>query len=100
MAWKDVPDEEEQVCLCGPQINREEEIPADFDKVSMAGGRFVVLESLQERDAESLADTYRMLYRCAFYGWIRENWMKVDMQRLTFVRYENGKLQFYIPVFE
>lgn len=98
--WKDVPDTETQVCLYGSEVHIKEPVPDDVDKVLVTGGRFVVLQSIQENDEVHLVDTYRMLYRCAFFGWVKENWLKVDMRRLTFVRYEKGKLQFYIPVFE
>ena len=51
-------------------------------------------------DRNMMADTYRMLMRCSFYGWIKDNRFRVDFSRLTFVRFMNNKYYFYIPINE
>lgn len=98
IVWKSDFGKGENTCICGTESNIEDIVYPGEEKILIRGGAYIIMESLQENDDENLVDTYRMLYRCAFYGWIRENWMKVDLQRLTFTRYEGKKFKFYVPV--
>lgn len=96
--WKKPPEATEPVCLCGFEhkmspYRHQEQVVAE-------GGLYAVLTDIYDNDEESLVDVYRTLYRCAYMGWIGENWSRIDLQRLTFVRYENRKLYFYIPVYD
>ena len=66
--------------------------------VHVNGGKYAVLESRAECDKDNLKDRYQILYRLAFAGWLWENWVRIDFDRLSFVEYEKGKLYFYVPV--
>lgn len=77
-----------------------EDLPERYRKIHVKGGRYAVFESMNVSDADVLADTYRMLARLSFYGWIKENRYRVDFSRLTYVKYYSNKLHFYIPTHE
>lgn len=62
------------------------------------GGKYARFETLVESDEESLADSFSMLEQCAFHGWIKENRIRYDESRITFVIYKSGKLFFYVPI--
>ena len=98
VVWQTVDETGEQGCYIGPEIASDELVPHGFRRIAIKGGSYVVLESRQDNDQQNLRETYQMLYRCAFTGWIRENRPMVDFGRLTFVRYQEGKLGFYIPI--
>lgn len=98
VVWQTLAESEERVCLVGPKGMIPQSMKDDYVKVAIKGGRYVVMESQYTSEEETLLESYRMLYRCAFGGWIRENQVRIDFHRLTFVRYQNGKLYFYIPV--
>lgn len=100
VVWQTKPETREHICLAGSVTAEEMSATESFTEVRMEGGVYAVMESMQPTDEENLEDVYRMLYRCAFRGWLVENRERIDLERLTFVRYENGKLQFYIPVFQ
>ncbi len=98
VVWQSAKERREHYCLVGPMLAEEEAEEKYNYKVKIRGGYYIIMETLHESDAGCLAESYRMLYRCAFGGWIRENQERVDLKRLTFVRYKGGKLQFYIPI--
>lgn len=86
-------------CLIGPVIESEKDGPADCI-VQIKGGKFAMIESKEESDAKNLQEAYQKLYRLAFAGWLWENWSKVDLWRLSYVKYCEGKLYFLIPIIE
>lgn len=98
IVWQTVKETAEPVCIIGSESDRKEKVPEDYFQVKIKGGRYVVIESHKKSDRENLTDMYRMLYRCSFDGWVQENRVRVDFRRLTYVKYENEKLYFYIPV--
>lgn len=98
VVWQTLAESEEKACLVGSEGMLPQSKEEGYIKVVIKGGRYAVMESQSSSEEETLLDTYRMLYRCAFGGWIRENQVRMDFHRLTFVRYHNGKLYFYIPV--
>lgn len=100
--WQTLEESHEHVCLVGPEIMSEQEanLLEDFFYVDVEGGTYVVIDTSKHGVYESLVEEYRMLYRCAFTGWIWEHGKQVDYRRLTFVRCKEGKLYFYIPVKE
>lgn len=98
VVWQTLAESEEKACLVGSEGMLPQSKEEGYIKVVIKGGRYAVMESQSSSEEETLLDTYRMLYRCAFGGWIRENQVRMDFHRLTFVRYQNGKLYFYIPV--
>lgn len=67
---------------------------------SLSSGKYTRIESVMDSDDSKLKETYRMLTRLSFYGWVKANRYRVDFSRLTYVRYINHKLYFYIPVFD
>ena len=98
VVWQSAKERREHYCLVGPVLSGEDGIGRYNYKVKIRGGYYIIMETPYENDAACLAERYRMLYRCAFGGWIRENQERVDLKRLTFVKYQKGKLQFYIPI--
>ena len=103
VVWKTAKERGKHYCLVGQQLKEE----SDFDKLDsklyekiiIEGGKYAVAETLDGSDRENLTDAYRRMYRLAFGGWLRENQEKADLNRLTFVQYQNGKLYFYIPIY-
>lgn len=86
--------------LVGYPVDNGFDIPAGYRRIVIDKGKYAVFESLQKSDRDNLIDTYRMLMRCSFYGWIKENRYRVDFGRPTFVRFAEDKLYFYIPINE
>ncbi len=43
---------------------------------------------------------YRMMTICVLYGWIKEYRVRVDLERITFMRFFHGKLYTYVPIYE
>ena len=101
--WQTAKDRREHYCLVGRKIedrNEDEQGNHDtYSKVNVSGGTYAVMETVKTSDKDTLSETYRMLYRCAFGNWIRENQEKIDLARLTFVKYRGEKLYFYIPIY-
>ena len=86
--------------IIGYIVGDKDEIPPDYITVQIKSGKYAVFESMAASDRNMMADTYRMLMRCSFYGWIKDNRFRVDFSRLTFVRFMNNKYYFYIPINE
>lgn len=87
--------------ILGPVVPGNEKLPAkigDFKLYKMEGGRYVIFETKNESDFAELTKVYRMMTKCAFYGWIHENMLRYNGTRMTYVKYENEKLYFYVPV--
>ncbi len=64
----------------------------------VSGGCYAVFWVADDAlEAYSLADAFRLLTRCAFGGWIRDNRWCVDFSRRTFVVWRAGKLFFHVP---
>ena len=85
--------------ILGPLVDTFEDVPEDYKTVTIPAGKYAVIKSLSASDEEIMTDTYRLLARCG-YGWIKEFQFRVNLERLTFVHYYEGKLHFYIPVYE
>lgn len=79
----------------GNQLPDEKE---GFKLIKMEAGRYAVFETKNESDVAELTKAYRLMTKCAFYGWIHENMFRYSGKRMTFVKYENEKLYFYVPV--
>ena len=75
-----------------------EGLPEGFRCYHLRGGRNMVFSTQEPSDREQLTGAFRLLTRCAFFGWIREHFYQYDGERLTYVKYENEKLYFYVPV--
>ena len=82
----------------GPVAEPWAEAPEGWKKFRLEGGWYAVFETENASDAPELAENFRLLTRCAFYGWIQENMYRYDGKRITYVRYRNEKLEFYVPV--
>lgn len=83
--------------ILGPVVPSCSQIPPGMKKALIKGGQYAVFTT--EKESGNLKDTYRMLTICVFYGWIKENRYRVDFERITFSRYKNGKLYFYVPIY-
>ena len=64
---------------------------------TVPGGYYEVFWVADDLEAYSLVDAFRLLIRCAFGGWIRDNRWRVDFSRRTFVEWRARKLYFYVP---
>lgn len=87
--------------VLGPVAEEEKEIPESMHPVKMKGGKYLVFESVNEKDEDTdLAELMRTMIRCVDYVWIYDNWMRTDFQaRISFWKYENGKIRYYIPIY-
>ena len=92
------PGEDSFAYMLGPVVDTfpAKTIPAK--QVEIAGGYYIVFTDEEADTRPSLAESYRLLTRVAFYGWIHENRYRYDWTRLTFVEYDGEKLLFYVPV--
>lgn len=98
--WKSIWETGVSECICGPVVAADWKEMESWRKIFVKGGNYVIMESMQEKDSDTLYDTYRMLYRCAFGNWVKNNISKVDFTRITYVRYCQEKLYFYVPIIE
>ena len=85
--------------ILGPVVAEFENLPDNVRSFTVEGGKYAVFETLEESDEANLADAYRMLTRLVFYGWIKENRVRVNLNKLTYVRYYERKLHFYVPLY-
>ena len=85
--------------ILGPVVAEFGNLPDNVRNFTVEGGKYAVFETLEESDEANLADTYRMLTRLVFYGWIKENRVRVNLNKLTYVRYYDRKLHFYVPLY-
>lgn len=87
--------------ILGPVVDTDilVDVPENHKIITIPAGKYTVIESFWESDADKMTETYRLLSRCA-YGWIKEYQFRVNLDVLTFVHYYKEKLHFYIPVYE
>lgn len=84
--------------VLGPIVEEIKEIPIGMKAFDVGGGKYAIFKTRSESDIERLAEIFRMMTRCVFYGWIKENRERLDIERITFVQYRNKKLYFYVPI--
>ena len=97
--WYQEEDSGDVEYILGPVVEApEEDIPEGMIPVTLAAGKYAIFETERPTDEEDIAETLRMYARCVFFGWIKEYRERVDLTRLTFERYENGKIYLYVPV--
>ena len=100
--WDEVVDEitgeRQYEYVVGPVVENFKQIPRDMKRFTLVGGRYAVFETENESDVGEIAESFRMMTRCAFLGWVKENMVRMDWDRITFVRYFHQKLYFYIPI--
>lgn len=98
--WYQEEDSGDIEYILGPVMDDpEEEVLPEMIKVTLQAGKYAIFETEKMTDEEDVAETLRMYIRCVFYGWIKEHRERVDLSRLTFERYENGKIYLYVPVY-
>lgn len=85
--------------ILGPVVQDFENLPENIRQFTVDGGRYAVFETLEESDDTNLGDAYRMLSRVVFYGWVKENRARVNLNKLTYVRYYDRKMHFYVPLY-
>lgn len=54
----------------------------------------------EQKDHKLHIHVYRMMTICVLYGWIKEYRVRVDLERITFMRFFHGKLYTYVPIYE
>ena len=100
--WKDEPVIENGEAFydyyLGPIVRKEAGVPEGMTEIIIPGGNYAVFRTENHSDKDDLTETYRMLTRVAFGGWIDECRFRVDYSRPTFVNYKRQKLFFYVPV--
>ena len=97
--WYQEEDSGDIEYILGPVVESfDEDIPKEMIKVTLQAGKYAIFETEKTTDEEDVAETLRMYTRCVFFGWIKEHRDRVDLTRLTFERYENGKIYLYVPV--
>ncbi len=84
--------------VVGPFIENTDEIPADMKLYTIPGGIYAIFTTKDQSDESDIAEKYRMMTRCVFWGWVHENKVRMDWERDTFVRYCKKKLYFYVPL--
>ena len=84
--------------VLGPVAAEGGKLPEGWKRFRLEGGWYAVFETEGPEDAPELAEDFRLLTRCAFYGWIQENMYRYDGNRITYVRYRRRKLEFYVPI--
>ena len=86
--------------VLGPVRKEGESIPEGMHTVSIEGGKYMVFESVEESDADNLSEVIRRIVRCVDHVWIYDNWIRTDMKsRISFKRYKNQKIYYYIPIY-
>ena len=100
--WKDEPEildgEAFYDYYLGPIVRKEAGVPKGMKEITIPGGNYAVFRTGNPSDKADLTETYRMLTRVAFGGWIDECRFRVDYTRPTFVNYKRQKLFFYVPI--
>ena len=97
--WYHVPERGNVEYILGPVVDEfDEDIPEEMIKVTVDSGKYAMFETEKESDKDNVAETFRMFYRCASYGWVKEHRERVDLSRIPFERYLNNKVYFYIPI--
>lgn len=86
--------------VLGPVVRSLKQLPKDMKVFSLVGGKYAVFQTENPSDEKQMAEIFRMMTRCAFLGWVKENMVRIDWQRKTFVRYYHQKLYFYIPIID
>lgn len=97
--WKHNADNGDIEYIMGPVVDEwSEEMDADVIPIQIEGGRYAIFETEKLSDEEDVAEVLRRYTRCVFYGWVKENRDMVDLCRVTFERYVNGKIYMYVPL--
>ena len=86
--------------VLGPVVENFDEVPEEMVSVCLKAGKYAIFETNQDSDVEHLPETIRMFSRCVFYGWIKENRDRVDLNRYTFERYMDKKVYLYVPLYD
>ncbi|SFB06440.1 AraC-type DNA-binding protein [Acetitomaculum ruminis DSM 5522] len=68
------------------------------EEAYIQGGRYAVFSTMDDSDLDEIEEKYLMMERVVFFGWIRENRLKYDGSRITFVSFCHNKLYFFVPI--
>lgn len=97
--WYQKEEEEDIEYLLGPVVDSfDDDIPAEMEQITIAGGKYAMFETERDSDKEDVAETLRMYTRCAYYGWVKEYRERVDLTRITFERYADNKIYLFVPI--
>ena len=70
---------------------------AGAHRETIPGGYYAMFATADNLERYSLEDAFRLLTRCAFGGWIRDNRWRADLSRRTFVVWYNERFYFLVP---
>ena len=84
--------------VLGPVLNKDKTVLPNMKVIAIEGGKYAIFKTKNRSDLSELEEVFRMMTRCVFYGWTKENRERLDIERITFVRYYDEKLYFYVPV--
>lgn len=86
--------------MLGPVVKNVDAVPANMQEITIAGGKYAVFETEHSSDKLHLESVYKMMTICVLYGWVKEFRVRVDLDRITFMRYRHNKLYTYVPIYE
>lgn len=102
--WNTVYDEFSQsfhhLYMLGPVVKNVDAVPENMQEITIAGGKYAVFETEHSSDKLHLETIYKMMTICVLYGWVKEFRVRVDLDRITFMRYRHNKLYTYVPIYE
>lgn len=84
--------------VLGPVVEEVGQIPEGMKVFTLAGGKYAIFYTENESDMDKFPENFRMMMRCVFWGWVKENMARMDWKRITFVRYYYGKMYFFVPI--
>lgn len=84
--------------VLGPVLSEKQSVSTSLKVVSIESGKYAIFKTKNKSDLKELEEIFRMMTRCVFYGWTKENRERLDIERITFVRFYDEKLYFYVPV--
>lgn len=97
--WYHEPESKNIDYILGPVVQEfPDKIPEKMIKVTLEEGKYAIFETDKISDERDITETLRMYIRCIFYGWVKEYRDRVDLKRITFERYVDCKIYFYVPV--
>lgn len=91
-------------CVLGTVVKESDlkKIPETMHSVTIEGGNYIVFEydNINTSDTQELTEAIRLIILCIEHRWIYDNWVRTDFHsRVSFFRYHNGKIGYYVPIY-